>query len=144
MKNKAPLALIEQLVMILVFALAAAICLRGFALSDRLSKESEMRDEAVILAQNAAECYKSCRGDAQKAAALLGGTATDAMWQIAFDKDLKPAKTPDTAAFTVTVTPQQTDLSTLGKATVCVYVNDTEAPVFELSVAWQEVTEVGA
>lgn len=32
MRSKAPLALMEQMVMVLVFALAAALCLQAFAL----------------------------------------------------------------------------------------------------------------
>ena len=31
MRSKAPLALMEQMVMVLVFALAAALCLQSFA-----------------------------------------------------------------------------------------------------------------
>ena len=61
MKNKASLMLMEQLVMILVFALCAALCLQGFAAADRISKETALRDEAVILAQNTAECLKAGR-----------------------------------------------------------------------------------
>ena len=34
MKSKAPLALMEQMVMILVFALAAALCLQAFVKSE--------------------------------------------------------------------------------------------------------------
>ena len=34
MRSRAPLALMEQTVMVLVFALAAALCLRAFALAD--------------------------------------------------------------------------------------------------------------
>ena len=38
MRSKAPLALMEQMVMVLVFALAAALCLQAFALADRISR----------------------------------------------------------------------------------------------------------
>ena len=36
MKNKAPLPLMEQLIMVLVFALAAALCLQGFVVCIQL------------------------------------------------------------------------------------------------------------
>ena len=39
MRSKAPLALMEQMVMVLVFALAAALCLQAFALADRISRQ---------------------------------------------------------------------------------------------------------
>ena len=63
MKSRAPLVMMEQLVMVLVFALAAAVCVRIFALSDRLSLENETRDRAVTAVQNAAETLKACRGN---------------------------------------------------------------------------------
>jgi fucose permease len=55
MKQKASLVLMEQLVMILVVSLAAVLCLRIFAWSDRASREMQQQAEAVILCQNAAE-----------------------------------------------------------------------------------------
>lgn len=59
MKNRAFLTLMELLVMVLVFSLAAAICLRLFAAADTLSDAVSRQDRAVILAQNAAEALKA-------------------------------------------------------------------------------------
>lgn len=59
MKHKASLLLMEQLVMILVFALAAALCLQVFAKAEEISRETARRDQAVVLAQNAAERLKA-------------------------------------------------------------------------------------
>ena len=55
MKQKVPLALMEQVIMIAVFAVSAALCLEAFAMAERVSRENEDRDNAVRLAQNAAE-----------------------------------------------------------------------------------------
>ena len=63
MRNKAPLALMEQLVMVLVFALAAALCVQALVLADNRSREMEHRDRALLEAQNAVETLKSCGGD---------------------------------------------------------------------------------
>ena len=60
MKNKAPLPMMEQLIMILVFALTASLCLQGFSLADRMSRRHEAREQAVVLAQNTAETLKAC------------------------------------------------------------------------------------
>ena len=49
MRSKAPLAMMEQMVMLLVFALAAALCLQAFVKSDQLSQQGEVRDRAVTL-----------------------------------------------------------------------------------------------
>ena len=59
MKSKAPLAMMEQLVMVLVFALAAALCLQTFVLSGKISKKTEAKNRAVTEVQNAAEIMKN-------------------------------------------------------------------------------------
>ena len=75
MKNRASLFLMEQLVMLLVFALCAALCLGAFARADALSADVRRRSEAAILAQNAAELLKST-GDPEAAMKLSGGDLT--------------------------------------------------------------------
>lgn len=59
MKSKAPLAMMEQIVMVLVFALAAALCLQTFVLSGKISKTTQAKNRAVTEVQNAAELLKN-------------------------------------------------------------------------------------
>jgi len=59
MKSKAPLAMMEQIVMVLVFALAAALCVQAFALSGKISKKTEAENRAAVEAQNVAETMKN-------------------------------------------------------------------------------------
>ena len=59
MRNRASLLLMELLVMVLVFALAAALCLGVFAKAGVLSKAVSRQDRAVVLAQNVAEAWKA-------------------------------------------------------------------------------------
>ena len=47
MRSKAPLVLMEQLVMVLVFALAAALCVQVFVLSDQTSRNYAARDRGA-------------------------------------------------------------------------------------------------
>lgn len=63
MKNKAVLSLMEQVIMILVFAVAAAICLRVFMHADSVSQTSSLTDSAYLMAQNAAEMIKNSSGE---------------------------------------------------------------------------------
>ena len=44
-KSKSTLALMEQAVMILVFAVAATLCVQAFVRADAYSKELERRDD---------------------------------------------------------------------------------------------------
>lgn len=76
MKSRISLVLMEQLVMVLVFALAAAACLRIFVWSAETSREIQERTEAVILCQNAAELVKAS-GNLEAAASVLDAAAQD-------------------------------------------------------------------
>ena len=125
MRNKAPLAMLEQLVMLLVFALAAALCLQAFALADRISDRTERFDRAVLEAQQAAETVKHCRGDLQQAQALLGGSTTETAWTV------------EMTEATVTVTPQDSGHPLLGSAAVTSTEPDGTV-LYSVTVFWQK------
>ncbi len=72
-KSKAPLVMLEQMVMLLVFALAAALCLQAFVLSDASSRKSEARDRAANLCQSMAEVMRTNGGSAPEAATTILG-----------------------------------------------------------------------
>lgn len=75
-RSKAPLALMEQIIMILVFALAAAICIRAFVYADQLSRKGEQRLLAAEEAQKVAEYVKNAGGDLEVACGVLSGERT--------------------------------------------------------------------
>lgn len=137
MKSKAPLALMEQLVMLLVFSLAAALCLQVFVLSARMSRWCEARDQAVTEVQNTAEAIKASAGDLRQCATLLGGTADDQTLQIFYDKNWKTTEDQDTYALTVTALPSP--YAMLGAAEVCARTQSGEL-LFGVTVSWQEVS----
>ena len=110
MKDKAPLPIMEQLVMILVFALAAALCLEVFAKAEVLSTETLRRDQGVVLARNAAELLKSGR---EEAAEALGGEG-----------------------YRVEVVPRDSGQPGLAQAEIRVFFE--EDLVFSLDAGWQE------
>ncbi|MBR3910238.1 MAG: hypothetical protein IKJ54_02955 [Anaerotignum sp.] len=120
MRSKTPLVLMEQLVMVLVFAMAAAICLQVFGLSDRLSKENEARAEAALLAQNTAEELKASYGEA-----LLNWEEADGIYYM------------EEEGYRVQVQTAETEISGLKK--VRLQVLQEEEVLFEIPVAWQEV-----
>lgn len=126
MKNKAPLPLMEQLIMILVFALTAALCLQGFSLASRMSYRQKARQDAVILAQNAAECLKSNHGDYESTAAQLNGQWDEQCLTVTSQDDLH-----------LQILPIKTESPLLGSAQI--QVLSPQELLFELTVAWQEV-----
>lgn len=139
MRSKAPLALMEQLVMVLVFALAAALCVQVFVLSDQTSRRNEARDRAVLEAQNAAEELKSVHGDFQQLTELYGGTWNGQLWGRSYDKNWKQ---DSGTAYNLLVVPADSGEALLGIAEVMVYTAEGDLLV-SLPVAWQEVADHG-
>jgi len=141
MKNKAPLALMEQLIMLLVFALAAALCLQIFVFSGRVSRYCRMRSHGVTVAQNAAEAMKLNRGDLRRCAGQYGGTWDDDRWQMGFDKDWQQTA-PEDAAYLLQVTLREDGIPLLGTADIAVRETDAEAEEFiRIAVSWQEESD---
>lgn len=142
MRGKAPLALMEQLVMVLVFALAAALCVQAFAVSDRISETAAARDRAVQLAQSAAEIMKSRGGDmaqAQSAAMeRLGGQLSQGVWYVLYDGDWNEVSDDGAkdAVYRLEALPDS-DAGQM-KAEIRVSAEGGETLVV-LPVAWQEV-----
>lgn len=111
MENKTSLPLMELLMMTLIFALAAALCLGAFAKAQQISVQTAHRETAALLAQNGAELLKS------------GG-------------DLDQLLLPE--GYTVTYEPEEGLLPeglSLGEVQVC---HEGEL-LFALPAAWQEV-----
>lgn len=111
MRSKSPLTLIELVIMIAVFALAAALCLQAFVWADLKSDANQQRDRALLAAQTAAEQIKEA-GFAESSSLEKEG-------------------------FTLTVTPENTGNPLLGKAVVKA-VNEEDEVLAELVVCWQE------
>lgn len=129
MNGKAPLAMIEQLIMLLFFALAAAICLQAFVWSGTAARNSRARDDALAAAQSAAELARYYHGDLEQAAAHLGGTVENGVWKLSVSGD----EAPGGGAYTVTVTPAESGSALLGLAEVT-----AEGTDICLTAAWQE------
>lgn len=128
MKNRASFVLMEQLIMILVVALAAVVCLRAFVWSDRTSRELEQRDKAVLLCQNAAETIKSC-GDVTAAAEILGAAWEEDAWVIHDgEMDLEIAE-------------MEHFIPGMGQVSICAVHTESQKLLFSLNVGWQEVEE---
>ena len=134
MKNKAPLTIIELSLMLLVFALAAAFCLRAFLWADRESKNIVARDHAVLQAQNAVELLKSCDGDLNLLVSTVGGTVENTSWTLCFDENWKATESDHIYALQVTLHPGSSEL--LGTASVEVYQGDL--CLTSLPAAWQK------
>ncbi len=145
MRSKAPLALIEQMVMLLVFALAAALCLQAFMLSDRISSRNEADDRALEEAQNVAEVYRSCEGSPEKTVMILGGRRSESGgWECMFNEDWEQTVEESEAVYRAEASRAEVAQG-LGSAEASVRRIDAEASAGKsesgllctLPVAWQ-------
>ena len=144
-RSKAPLTLMEQAVMLTVFALAAVLCLRAFVWANQTSRDLTDADMALLQAQNAAEVLKSQGGDmarAQSAAAeLLGGSVEQGLWVILYDENWQPVPDRADAAFVLTAQGVPAGVEGLWRAEVCMSACDgQEQTLCTIPVAWQEVS----
>ncbi len=130
--NKAPLALMELLVMILVFALAATVCLRAFSHAENLSRRQEAKVHGALAAQNTAELLKSTYGNYEAVVTSLGGYRDDKGCYIIDD-----AKRQEQTGCYLQITPLTDTDPYLASAKIRVFY-DNEM-LFEITVAWQEV-----
>lgn len=131
-KRKYPLALMELLVMILVFALAASASLQAFAHANRLSHRQEAKVHGILAAQNAAELLKSTHGDYKAVIKTLGGHPDEKGNYIISDMEWN-----EQTAWCLQITPLADTDPYLASATICGFYNSEI--LFEITVAWQEV-----
>lgn len=125
MKNRTPLVLMEQMIMVLVFALAAALCIGIFVQSGNTAKETKFRDDAVVLAQNGTEVIKACGGDLEDTARVLKGTCTEKEVVV------------QSEGYTMVITPVESDTPGLAQAEICVSMDGIL--IFTLRTGWQEM-----
>jgi len=114
MKSKASLLLMEQLAMVLVFALAAALCLRIFVRADEISIQNGRQDRAVMIAQNAAELLKSG----------------------ADEEDI-----PQDEAYPMEIQMENSGVPGLAQARIAVYYDRDTEPLFTMTTGWQEAVQ---
>ena len=154
MRNRSILPMMEQIIMILVFALAAALCLRVFVWADSESRRQEAQSHAMVAAQNAAETLKAVGrtdgGDMahilQTAAQLLGGEVSQGLWYICYDENWEQTTDAEDEVYCLCAQGEPAPAEGLWQARVWVDVleeisvgGNYDGPLFSLTVAWQEV-----
>ena len=135
MKGKTALTLMEQAIMLLILALAAAVCLQAFVWADTQSRQNSSRDQALTQLQSTAEILKAHSGDLSAASASYGGQVADDQWIIYWDENWVQTCSPDT--YRLLAVPQDNQIPYLGSAALTLLQDDTE--LCSLTVCWQEV-----
>lgn len=151
MKGKGSLALMEQIVMLLVFALAAALCLQAFVKSDQLSRRSQDADHAMALCQSVAETICNNGGDIDAAFRTLNGREPghrDGFGAFeGYNSDWEPISGDgrESSAYTLQVLETPSEIAGLATAKVEAYVWESGEmhSLFSIDIAWQEVSGHG-
>lgn len=124
-RSKAPLALMEQIIMILVFALTAAVCLQAFVYSNNLSEEGDKENLAASHAQEVVETCKMYSGDLDQVQLKLSGERTENGLSVFYEEDHM------TVVLEIT---EQSDW--LARAKVSVQ-DEKDKEIFSVDTAWQ-------
>ena len=77
-RSKSTLFLMEQLVVIAVFAICASACVRILSSAYLNARNSNDVNNAIKIAESGAECFKAVAGDIAKTAEILVGEAAKA------------------------------------------------------------------
>ena len=94
-ESKAPLVLMEQVIMVLVFALVAVLCIQAFVLARTLSVRMTDRDRAMNVSQTLAETVKACGGDTEAVREKLGGETDGERLLFFYDSEWKTSDQAD-------------------------------------------------
>lgn len=141
MKSKAPLLLMEQAIMVLVFALAAALCVRVFVWAQLAAGDNAQQDRALVCAQNAGQILKGFAGDYGRAAQQYGGSWNGTVWTVGYDDQWLCKE--EAAVYELTLTPVQSGRPLLGQAQVVVTRLSDRRQLAGVTVSWQEVAGDG-
>ena len=137
MRNRTTLSLMELTLMLLLFAMTAAVCLRAFALSDRLSRQAEQRDRAVLWAQTMAETWKAMGGDLEQAEVLYGKNDGADGWTVCLDGDWAWTEDAGSAVYRAELR-EEPEEGLLQKARITVRELEGGRCIYELEAACQE------
>ena len=77
-RSRSTLFLMEQLMVILIFAICSAVCVKIFVDSYIVANASKDLKNSLIVAENGAESYKAFAGSAHEVSSNLGGTYANA------------------------------------------------------------------
>lgn len=137
-ENKTPLALMEQVIMVFVFALAAALCVQVFVYARTMSVNMERRDQAMVVCQSIAETAKVYAGRVGEMCKSLDAGEGENELFLFYDEEWKTVKADDANAcykvwFRVL---EKSEFCGEGEVVALTLADETE--IFSLEIAWQE------
>ncbi|WP_352399061.1 hypothetical protein [Anaerotignum sp.] len=102
-RSKTPLFLMEMVIMLLVFAISAGICLKIFVEGKRISQESYQLDKACMQAQMVAEYWQRTKGNIKDTAELLQAEGNGSELFLYFDENWNRAEAKEKFSLSVII-----------------------------------------
>lgn len=121
--------LAELMIDILFFVVAAAICLSVFTRAYKMSAGSREKNQAVVCAQQAAECFKAS-GEEGLVAVLGAVKEQEGVYAVFYDWEFQPVQAGEESAYSMRIVTSSED----GMAKARVIVEKADTAVFEIEV----------
>ena len=137
MKYKTTLSLMELTLMLILFAVTAAMCLQAFVLSDRMSRQAEQRDRAVLWAETLAETWKAMDGELMQGESLYEENESGDGWTVRLDDGWSRTEDAGSAVYEAELREEPGD-GLLKRARITVRELDGGRCIYELETACQE------
>ena len=137
MKYKTTLSLMELTLMLILFAVTAAMCLQAFVLSDRMSRQAEQRDRAVLWAETLAETWKATNGELKQGESLYRKNESGDGWAVRLDDGWSRTEDAGRAVYEAELREEPGD-GLLKRARITVRELDGGRCIYELETACQE------
>lgn len=129
--SKSGLFLLELMLVILFFAISAAVCLQMFAYASLTAKNAENLSYATLAARGAAQCYQATQGDLDQVADLLEADASQGMLCVDYDAQWQVSQ--GEACYQLTLTQRGATADIVVAAVV-----DDATPIYTLSASVPE------
>ena len=110
------LFLMECILALLFFSLAAAVCAQLFGKSYALEQQTRDLNRSTLLAQSAAEAFRSCGGDLEETATLLGTSLEEDSLSVRYEEDGTPS--PGQGVYLLLLTRREEEGVAYGQVTV--------------------------
>ncbi len=124
--SKSGLFLMELILVILLFAISAAICLQMFTYASLTVQKAENLSDATLVARSGAECYQATTGDLTQVSSILGGTVEGDTLTVGYDNQWNSVS--DHPQYEMTLTAEGS------KADIAVVEIGESDPIYTLTV----------
>jgi len=130
--SKSQIFLLEFIIVVLFFAICSTICVSAFIKADRISKDSSRDVNAMVIAKNAAECFKAS-DDADPGEYLNITQDADGSYTIYLDEEFDETSKLDAAAYTVRIDLVEKEKNLL-TARISVYEKQEDTAFYQINV----------